>query len=113
MAQEAQVWPRTDPAEAEHDGIELDRAASAIAHDAIEARSVVGRVERNRHGEGAEPLHSRRERPLDKVQRADRSVVATLQRGVGRVTQAEPDRLHAARALVTGKRRGASHGGGL
>ena len=68
----------------------VDRRGGAVGDDAIEARALVGRVERERDREGAEALDARRERALDPVQRADRARRRYARGdGVGRVAEAE------------------------
>ncbi len=78
VAEEAQLGAGADPAEAQHDGFEVDRCSRPIGDHAIEARGLVRRVERDSDREGPEHLHARRERAFDPEQRAERAVVATL-----------------------------------
>ena len=104
---------RAEPAEAEHDRLDVHRRRPGVADADVERRGLAFGVDRDARLERAEPLGAGAERALREDERGHAPVVATLRTGDVGVAEAEADRLEPAGEIVVGDDARARHGRGV
>ena len=106
VLQEAEpVRGGADPAEAEHEGLDVDGSGARVSHRDVEARALAGEVRGEPELERAEPLRPGAERSL-----REEAALATFARDTRPVADAEADGLEATRGRVVGDDATAGHG---